>query len=283
MHNYIKEIKALLILTFLFLFVFFLPKIISIIYSQIGLKLSLIIFSSYITIIFISKKINKVKKNNLTSKIEKIITYPFDLAFAILTFIIPISIILIHLIFYVGISFLIPELIYLTCDFIDNQLISQQTHIYLLISSASFIMVILNFQLRSYIHRISPARFKTSEKLKPYRLEEISEYILSENNVRFIIYSTYVIILTIINFSSFQAYTTIFNPYENTILQSFVTFIAFDRAIGIMKNLNFKPSDFLIMLIRSVYNKLESIKSNNNVIHKEEILNEKLKKNTTNP
>lgn len=261
MNNYIKEIKALLMLTLVFTAVLLFFNLPTLIYSTIGLKPIIIFLLSYVVILILSSVLNRFIKYSFFSKLKIICFSPLTFLYILLTFVIPIGIIIIHVMLYFGISFVIPEFIYWACRIINNQLISKQTHIYLLISLASFNMVILNFQLRGFVHRISPARFKDSKKLKPYQLEKISEYLLSENNVRFIVYSIYVIVLISINVTNFQSNKQSINIFEKPILQSFVTFIAFDRAVGIMKNLNFKPSDFLKMLVISILNKLKNIEN----------------------
>lgn len=45
------------------------------------------------------------------------------------------------------------------------------------------------------------------------------------------------------------------------ILQSFVTFIALDRALILLKQLEFKPSDLLSMIIKSVASKFKDLEN----------------------
>lgn len=164
---------------------------------------------------------------------------------------------------YMGVSFLIPECTYRIIEFFFKGFITPQTHIYLVISLATFIMVILNYQLRNFIHKISPVRFKNSNKLKPYQIDKLSEYLLSENNIRFIVYGVYVIALISLNYTNFQSLEGDSCQLGKPILQSFVTFIAFDRTIGIMKSLNFKPSDYLTMLCKSILRKIKDLENKN--------------------
>ncbi len=264
MNNYIKEIKAFIIITVFFLLtllILFLPQIVS---PFISLKIFLISFFSYILLIILSYQLAKITKNNIILKINKILFFPIYFFFTFFTFVIPIGMMIIHIFLYFGTSFLIPTIIVLVANlFLDNNTLTQETSIYLRITLSAFIMVIFNYQIRNFVHTISPARFKTSKKLKPYKLDKMSEYLLSEDNIRFIVYSVYVIFLILINLTYFQIGTGFFQEHGKAILQSFVTFIAFDRAINILKNLKFKPSDFLKMIIKSIRNKIEDLENKN--------------------
>lgn len=108
-----------------------------------------------------------------------------------------------------------------------------------------FIAVLFNFQLRKLIYKISPARFKDSKSLKPYELDKLTDYILSENNIRFVIYGIYFLLLLVFNYIEFEENDKYNLETNKAILQSFVTFIALDRALTLLRDLEFKPSDFL--------------------------------------
>ncbi len=130
--------------------------------------------------------------------------------------------------------------------------------IYLKLTSTVFICVILNPILREIVYKISPLRLKSSKKIKPYELEKHSNYILSNDNIKFLVYGGYVIVIILMNFLNLQGLSyngSIDN--DKAILQSFVTFIAFERAFSLMKQLNFRPSIFLNNIIQSVYKVLK--------------------------
>lgn len=62
------------------------------------------------------------------------------------------------------------------------------------------------------------------------------------------------ILLFAINYFSFKSNWLSESPTQDkAILQSFVVFIAFDRALTLLKGLEFKPSDFLKILVTSVF------------------------------
>lgn len=94
--------------------------------------------------------------------------------------------------------------------------------------------------------------------MNPYQLDKLTDYLLSENNVRFIIYCVYVVLLLKFNYEDFeQNNLSVISQNNRAILQSFVTFIAFDRALTLLKQLEFKPSNLLSKIIESFMNKVK--------------------------
>jgi len=201
-------------------------------------------------------------KSTFLKKIVEIALIPLGLFLIIGTIILPFGILFIHLFLYIFFSYAFPELIYQISKWFNIELLKNQSSIsYLKLTSTVFIAVLLNYQLRKFIYIISPARIKSSHKLKPYELDKLTDYMLSENNVRFLIYSFYVVLLLIINVQNFENHSfssTLLK--DKAILQSFVTFIALDRALNLLKQLEFKPSDFLHKILKSIGNKLDDSK-----------------------
>ena len=65
--------------------------------------------------------------------------------------------------------------------------------------------------------------------------------------------------MAVVNFFKFQDMSLFGNNnYDSAVLQSFITFIAFDRALTILKQLEFKPSDLLMKIVTSINNKINS-------------------------
>ncbi|MHA7607885.1 hypothetical protein ACV0BM_003380 [Elizabethkingia meningoseptica] len=258
MGNYIKEIKALLIFGILgllvagFIFILAYFKIEYYFYFS---------FIAYILICMILTVLSDRLKSTLLKKVIQIILIPGNLILSIGTVLIPFGFILIHLFYYFGIPILIPIILLELLDFFKITFIeNQETKLYIKFTSTVFIAVLFNYQLRKIIYKISPARINTSKKLKPYELDKLTDYLLSENNVRFLIYSLYVVLLIIVNFENFENKSLSKSLItDKSILQSFVTFIAFDRALALLKQLEFKPSDFLNKIIKSILNKYQDL------------------------
>lgn len=254
MNNYIKEIRAILIFIMIGAVIFGFTFAIS------YLKLQNYVFGS-IVFYTIGAVLLSILNSLLNSAFIKTVLiyylFPAQLFWVLGNFLMPFGVLFIHFLLYILISFFIPESLYWIYKLYDLNIFSSDTTIlYLRLTISTFIAVIFNYQLRHFIYAISPARLKTSKKLKPYELDKLTDYLLSDRNVRFLIYSGYFFLLFINNIMAFENKTltsTILN--DKAILQSFVTFIAFDRALALLKQLEFKPSDFLKRIVDSIRRK----------------------------
>lgn len=204
-------------------------------------------------------------KNKYFNKFTSIISFPFGIIYATLLVLIPFISLIIHVIFYFGIAFLIPELLYKGLNYLHLiDFITKPTTFYLKITLTVFISVILNPLLRGIVYSVSPIMHKSSQKLNPYELDKLTDYFLSTDNVRFFVYGFYVLALLTTNYFNFQGDSLSSNiETDKSILQSFVTFIALDRTFALMKQLDFKPSGLLSKIYQSISNKLDTDKTDN--------------------
>jgi hypothetical protein len=220
-------------------------------------------FISYVSICALFFILNSFLKNKYLDKVNRIIFLPFGILWAILTFTIPFGTLLIHVMFYFSISFAIPELLYRTLKYLDLiDFIKEPTAIYLKITLTVFISVLLNSLIRRIVILISPMHVKPKD-LAPYELDKLTDYLLSRDNVRFLVYTGYAIALIIINYYNFQglSYNTGID-IDKSVLQSFVTFIAFDRSLFLMRQLNFSPSELWEKVRKSIYNMIVDYEKN---------------------
>jgi hypothetical protein len=203
-------------------------------------------------------------KNKYFDKFTTIFYYPFGIISAILIVLIPFGALLMHVGLYFGIAFLVPEVLYNGLKFLHLiDFLTVPTSVYLKITLTVFISVILNPILRDLVYQISPLRLNSSEKLKPYELGKLTDYFLSTDNVRFFVYAFYFMALLTVNYFNFQSDSVSSNiETDKSILQSFVTFIAFDRSFILMKQLDFKPSGLLNNIYQSISNKVNNIPTN---------------------
>lgn len=261
MNNYLKEIKAISIFTIIGIIIFGFPYSLAYYKIENHFYSSLLIYTAICGFLAI---LSTIVKNKILKKLTNIILFPLGIILTIGNFIIPIGFLFIHLLYYVAFVILIPSAILKLLTVFDIYHINQiPTLTYIKFTSSVFIAVLFNYQIRKLIYKISPARINSSKKLKPYELDKLTDYMLSENNVRFLIYSLYVILLIITNYTNFEEnYLSINITNDKAILQSFVTFIAFDRALSLLKQLEFKPSDFLSKIIKSIANKYKDLEKN---------------------
>lgn len=259
MNNYIKEIKAIVIIAFILFLIF------GIIHSLTipGVEFwSCKIILGYITLCGLAVIFKKIFRNKNIDKIAEIILIPGQIFYFLTYFIIPFGTLIMHLIFYIMISFLT---LFITFELLHKfemiPFLTLPTIRYIEITLSVFIAVLFNYQIRRFIYYFSPARIHTSQKLKPFELDKLTDYFLSEKNIRFLIYSIYVVVLTMINFEKFQENALFDNSIlDDAILQSFLTFIAFDKVLLLLKSLEFKPSDLLLKIKASIFNKIEALK-----------------------
>ncbi|WP_146128028.1 hypothetical protein [Elizabethkingia anophelis] len=143
-----------------------------------------------------------------------------------------------------------------------NVPINLELKIYLSLLFIYVFYITLNKGLLLYLANMSPARYRDSKKLKPYNIKEISEYLLSQDNMKILIYTFNFLAIILINIYKFQKFN--FNSeilfLEKPILQSLVSFIAFDRALTLFKSTNFKPSELYKKILDGINNKRDSLK-----------------------
>ena len=190
----------------------------------------------------------------------QLLALPFTIFFAVYTIGIPFLMLQVHLILYLAFCSLIPASLYGFYEYLKYPPISMQLKVYLILSFTVMCSVIFQKQIKYIVHTFSPARLKTSEKLKPYKIEELSNYLLSENNIKFVVFVIYFIIIVMINFYNFQDlsyYET--EKIDKAVLQSFVTYISFDRIISSLKQVEFKPSEMVKKMTNSIISKMEQL------------------------
>ncbi|WNH09940.1 hypothetical protein [Thalassobellus suaedae] len=260
--NYIKEVKAVLIFLGIFLLFFAFIYMLSFGENKTYFYYSII---GYLIVCFATVIVQQIFKNKIVNKITSIILFPAGILLTIGTFVIPFMTVFVHLFYYFILSFGLPILVIQGLkQFECLNFLTDSTIFFTQVSISVFISVLFNHQLRQLVYLISPARIKTSKKLKPYELDKLTDYLISEKNIRFFIYTLYFISLIAINIAEFQNLSLTENSiFDRAILQSFIVFIAFDRVLTLLKELEFKPSSFLIKIVQSISNKFKGFDNNN--------------------
>lgn len=218
----------------------------------------LIYITLLITLFFLVQRV----KNKFISLVLLILSSPIGILYIFGTIGIPFLILQVHLFFYLALCFISPVLLFYLYEFIGYPKTSIELKIYLILSSAVICSVVFHKQLKYVVHTFSPARFKTSEKLRPYNIEELSNYLLSENNIKLVVFVIYLIAIVFVNFYNFSDLTFYETAnIDKAVLQSFVTYIAFDRIISSVKQVEFKPSEMVRKIRRSILNKIEQLEN----------------------
>ncbi len=255
-NNFITELKATLIISFFIILSYFLALLIDL--PKID-SLLLIIISSYVALFIILTFLNIYFKNKFINKATNIISLPLSILGVIGSVIMPFWLILMHIMFYFGIAFLIPTVILGAISYFGNLKLNELTENYLLITSSVFICVLFNpilLRIASMIPAISNKQSNGSTNLNL----EPSKYVLSVRNVKFLVYAGYVIAILIINIFNFQGLSlTAGQNKDQTIIASFETFIAFDGSVGLLKLLDFRPSNLLNKIREAIMKEFSEI------------------------
>ncbi|MEO8236564.1 MAG: hypothetical protein ABI576_00550 [Flavobacterium sp.] len=224
-----------------------------------SLKYSRYYFSIYFLLFVILYFLSNRVKGKILQLLFKIVALPFSILFAIITIGIPFISLFMHIILYVLISTILPLTFFSLQSRNFFPTISLQLATYIALTLTFISSVLFHRQIIYLVHAISPARLKTSEKLRPYNIEELSKYLLSESNIKFVIFSIYLLLLAFINFSNLQNDQYFSSQdVDKAVLQSFATFLAFDRIISNLKQLEFKPSEMLDKIRKGIGNKIDS-------------------------
>lgn len=179
--------------------------------------------------------------------------FPVLSVFGLIQLFVPFMVIQVHLMYYVLIAIFIPVVFYLIDKLINITQINNALYLYIILTFSVIFGTIFNKQIKHIVYVFSPFRVYYSKKLKKYKFKELTDYLISENNIKFMIYLSYFAYLLIFNIFNLQNQNFYNNPIlDKAVLQSFITFIAFDSVLRNFKSLEFKPSEMLNKIINSI-------------------------------
>lgn len=206
-------------------------------------------------------------KNNTIRKLLEIYCIPIYLLIALAGFFLPLLTMVFQSFFYLIVSVLVPLFILQTLSYFNLASISKELSTYIVLTSTVFIAVLFNNYLLKIVQWLSNLLFKNSSFVEEAKLNDLTDYAVSQNTLKFLIYSIYVILIIIMNIYKLQGGSLYDNKdYDVAVLQSFVTFLAFDKAYALLQTLDFKPAQFISMMIFSIrsLNNLEEEDNNEN-------------------
>ncbi len=203
--------------------------------------------------LFMSVGIHLKYKNKHTEILMQIIGLPFTLLYLYATIFLPILWILTGMYFYILVASALPFALYKLNKIYGFAKLESQTVVYIILTSTSIIAILADNIIREIIYRIPPLNVKTSNKMKKHKIKELCDYLFTESNIRFTIYLSYFLYYGIYNVLYFQNSIEMNEfPYSNSILQSFLTFLAYDSFITITNKSKFSSQEFLRRLIFSM-------------------------------
>lgn len=210
-------------------------------------------FLAYILGCVIAYIANRRQHTYTSMAVYRALLFPVRLLKGFIAISAPYLVLQTHLLMYLAFACALPLGFYLFDRFSDIINFNFATHIYIIVTFSVVIATLLNYQLKKLIYNLSPFRISHLQKLKKIDFKELTEYLLSESNIKFIIYSIYFSYLLIINFFNFQQNSFYSDPEtDKAVLQSFITFIALERLLTNLKELEFKPSEMIRRLLDSI-------------------------------
>lgn len=212
----------------------------------------------YIIFCIIVFQFNRKFKFLIIDIIAQIIYLPitFIAFFSIIA--IPVLSIQISIILYLGLSFLLPMTIYRIDEHYHITILNFETWIYIILTLGVIFAFLFHSQIKFIVEKIMALMHQESKKIRKFKLIELNNYIISLSNIRFIIFTLYLIYLIIVNVMALQNQSFYKNPnIDKAVLQSFVTFVAFDRVIATVKLTEFRASKLLGILKASTKNFFE--------------------------
>ena len=197
--------------------------------------------------------VGKRTKNALLLQIQRLMVMPFTLFIGFLSVAMPYFVLQIHLFVYLFFSSIIPILLF-RLDRVTGVLdLKITTHIYLIVTFSVITATLMNRQMKQLTYRFSPMQLYSTHISKRFEFNRLTEYFLSEHSIKFVIYFSYFVYLLIFNLFTFEEHSMYSSPLmDRAVLQSFITFLALERLIANLKDLDFKPSEMLKLLLTSI-------------------------------
>ncbi len=254
MKNINKELLSLVLIIASGLIIFVVLGIVAYGFDRlIKIKYSYLYFLTYILLCIFSFIISGRVKNKIIRFVHNIIIFPLTFLFGFIMVVTPYIVLQIHFFLYLLMSAFIPLIFFIFDKFTNLFELNTSTHIYIIVTLSVITATLLNKQVKYLTYLFSPFRIYSSQKLKKFEFKKLTDYLLSESNIKFIIYLLYFIYLLIVNLFNFQENSFYSSPLiDKAVLQSFITFIALERLIANLKDLDFKPSELIKKLLTSM-------------------------------
>ena len=212
------------------------------------------IIGSYVLVCILLYLIKQKIRNKVFYFIVQVILFPLDQLFKFIILVLPVIATQIYLFVYLGLSYFIPLILYIIDLKLNFTGLKNETWIYLIATTGSISATLFHKQITYLTFKIIPFTSRKSWKIKRLELCEVCEYIVSKHNVKLITYTMFFITLIIFTILGLQERSYYINSnIDNAILQSFATFIAFERILNNLELTEFKASELLETLKLSIY------------------------------
>ncbi len=196
--------------------------------------------------------LNKKIPNRLTNFIAIIFSIPIGIVLILFNLFFPVIIIILS----IGLSSVI--LIFPTfsffkiLDFFDLYCLKPEFQTYIQFSFSFIFLLLFNVQIKKILIYLIAVNENMKRWVEEFKYSAIIDYIFNLKNIRFFIYSFYLIFFIYYSYEFVGELNNVPSGKVNAILQSFLTFLAFDQLIPILKKASLKPSVILLMVQESI-------------------------------
>lgn len=178
---------------------------------------------------------------------------PYTIFMGFMKVAMPYFVLQVHLMVYLFFSAIAPILFYRLDRATGLLDLKITTHIYLIVTFSVITATLMNKQMKHLTYLFSPIQLYSRYISDRFEFNRLTEYFLSEHAIKFVIYFSYFLYLLIFNFFTFQEHSLYSTALmDRAVLQSFITFLALERLISNLKDLDFKPSEMLKLLMTSI-------------------------------
>jgi hypothetical protein len=190
--------------------------------------------------------------NRITRTLALIFSMPIAIVLLLMKLFLPVILILLFI--GIGISILVfptfglfKLLVYFDCYHLKPEF---QTYIQY---TFSFTMLLLfNDLVKRLILYVLVVNRHTERWMMEYKYFELFDFIFTVKNIRFILYTFYLLFFIFYSYKYLGNTDSIPSGDENAILYSFLTFLALDQLIPIMRKAQIKPSELLDRIKNSI-------------------------------
>lgn len=217
-------------------------------------KNGLFVFLLFIVYMVLSFRIGSLE-NKTTNKFLKwliyIFTAPMAVVYIIMNFGAPFITLIVNLLLYLTIS-LAPVLLIGLLNKTKIILISHEELIFWSLTIATIISIQFNKYILKFILRHSPAFTNNRNGKDTIELMKLTKYIFNTDNIRFLIYLLYFIFMLFYSVKYLRGESINNNKLlDNSILQAFLVFLAYDSIRINSKDIKLLPSIILSRFLRA--------------------------------
>ena len=210
-------------------------------------------FLGYLLLLILVSWLHKKFPSKILKFLNTGISFPLSIFLFLFEFALPTMGLILHIFLFGLFAIAIPLSFVRMNEYFNYLPLTEQTTLFIILTFSTCFSVAFYRHILNFIYKFGPFMVKSSEKMKKLRLDELTEYVLNKENIRFIIYSSFFIYLIIFSFQFLQN-SSVFEIAEKdkSVYQSFLCFLAFDRLLLNSNRFILMPSELLKRMINSI-------------------------------